>query len=216
MSRSRSRTPAPKPTAKNRTWLFLGIGAALVVAFVLAIVLTPDEAVMADEYGTVTISGGSLRPFSGDAAADPDVGSPAPEVSGFDLQGSPIQISKDGRPKVVLFLAHWCPHCQREVPAIEQYLVGNDFAGGVDFYSVVTASSPERPNWPPSAWLMTEGWSFPVLVDDEQSSGLRAFGQGALPYYVFVDPQGTVVLRLSGERDPGQLADLIESLADLA
>jgi thiol-disulfide isomerase/thioredoxin len=186
----------------------------LVIAVVLAIVLTPDEPVAMGEYGTVTISGASLPAFSGDPATDSAVGTPAPEISGVDFEGSPIQISNDGRPKVVVFLAHWCPHCQREVPAIEQYLAGTDFPSNVDFYSVATASTPQRPNWPPSAWLTTEGWSFPVVADDEQSSAFRAFGQGAFPYYVFVDAQGSVALRLSGEQDPGQLANLMESLAD--
>lgn len=187
----------------------------VIIVLLLAIVLTPGQRVTANEYGAVSIIGESLLPFSGQTDEDPAVGAPTPEISGFDFMGSPISVINDGRPKVVLFLAHWCPHCQREVPAIELYLVDNEFPEGVDVYSVATASSPTRPNWPPSAWLTEEGWSFPVLVDDEQSSAFRAFGQGDFPYFVFVDAQGNVALRLIGEQEPAQLASLMESLGAL-
>lgn len=213
MARTRSRGPQPKAATRNRTWLFLGLGGALVIVAILAIVLTPDPPPTADEYGTVMISGEALTPFDGDPVDDPAVGASAPEVTGADFYGSPISISSDGRPKVVLFLAHWCPHCQREVQAITQYLVDSDFPAGVDLYSLATFSTPNRPNWPPSAWLAD--WPLPVLVDDEQSSTFRAFGQGDFPFFVFVDANGNVALRLSGEQDPAELADLMESLAGI-
>ena len=112
-------------------------------------------------------------------------------------------------------MAHSCPHCQREVPAIERYLEENDFPDGVDFISVATASSPDRPNWPPSAWLAREEWSIPTLVDDETFSALRAFGQGGFPYYVMVDRNGLVAHRMSGEQDPANLAAMMQALVDL-
>ena len=44
---------------------------------------------------------------------DPAVGMTIPTVSGSDLQGDPMTIEADGQAKVILFVAHWCPHCQR-------------------------------------------------------------------------------------------------------
>lgn len=185
------------------------------ILVVLAILLSPDQPVAANEFGTVTITGEALTPFTGSPSGDPSIGSPAPELSGVGFDGTPISISNEGRPKVVLFLAHSCPHCQREVPAIERYLAENDFPDGVDFISVATASSPDRPNWPPSAWLAREGWSIPTLVDDEAFSALGAFGQGGFPYYVLVDRNGLVAHRMSGEQDPANLAAMMQALVDL-
>jgi thiol-disulfide isomerase/thioredoxin len=187
----------------------------LVILVVMAILLSPDQPVAANEFGVVTITGEALAPFTSSPAGDPAVGSPAPEVSGVGFHGTPISISNEGRPKVVLFLAHWCPHCQREVPAIARYLTENDFPDGIDFFAVATASSSDRPNWPPSAWLVREDWSIPTLVDDETFSALRAFGQGGFPYYVLVDRNGLVAHRMSGEQDPVSLAEMMQTLVDL-
>jgi thiol-disulfide isomerase/thioredoxin len=187
----------------------------LVALIVMAIVLSPVQPVAANEFGTVTITGEALALFTASPSGDPSVGSLAPELSGVSFDGTPISISNQGRPKLVLSLAHWCPACQREVPAIERYLAQNDFSDGIDFISVATASSPDRPNWPPSSWLAREEWSIPTLVDDEAFSALRAFGQGGFPYYVFVDRNGLVALRMSGQQDPANLADMMQLLVDL-
>jgi len=187
----------------------------MVALVVMAILLSPDQPVAANESGTVSVTGEALSPFTGNPSGDPSVGSLAPELSGVSFDGTPISISNQGRPKLVLFLAHWCPLCQREVPAIERYSAENDFPEGIDFISVATASSPDRPNWPPSAWLEREDWSIPTLVDDEAFSALRAFGQGGFPYYVFVDRNGLVALRMSGQQDPANLADMMQLLVDL-
>ena len=211
MARTTPHRSTDKTVAKNRTRLFLLLGGAVVAALVLAIFLNPRRSDTLAEHEAVTISGETLAPFAGDPRNDPALGLSAPQLSGFDFEGSTVTIPAEGRPKVILFLAHWCPHCQNEVQSIVAYLRNNDFHGGADLYSVATASSATRPNWPPSAWLEREGWPFPVIVDDEQSSAFEAFGMGAFPFYVFVDANGTVVMRLSGEQDPVRLAELMQA-----
>ena len=67
---------------------------------------------------------------------------------------------------------------------------------------VSTAASPERPNWPPSAWLRDAGLNVPVLADDEQSSAAPAYGLSAFPFFVAVDADGKVVARHSSELTP--------------
>lgn len=212
MARTTPHRPTGTAVAKNRTRLLLLLGGAVVAALVLAIFLSPRQSEGVAEHQTVTISGESLAPFAGDPGSDPAQGLPAPRLSGFDFDGSTITVPSDGRPKVILFLAHWCPHCQNEVQSIVTYLRNNDLPANADLYSVATASSATRPNWPPSAWLEREGWPFPVIVDDEQNSAFEAFGRGAFPFYVFVDLDGRVVMRLSGEQDPVRLAELMQAL----
>ena len=76
-----------------------------------------------------------------------------------------MAIAADGRPKILLFLAHWCPHCQREVPIVQGWLDAGGLPQNVDLISIATSIDPARPNYPPEAWLTREGWEPTVLVD---------------------------------------------------
>jgi thiol-disulfide isomerase/thioredoxin len=151
----------------------------------------------------VTVSGDSLPAFAeGD---DPAVGLPAPTLQGEDFRGQPVAVADDGRPKAIVFLAHWCPHCQREVPVIQDWLDAEGAPQDVDLYSVATSIDPAQPNYPPDAWLEREGWTVPVLVDDADDAAATAFGLTVFPYFVFVDADGNVVARASGELTIEQL-----------
>lgn len=209
-----SKTPRKKP---NRTGVYVGLALVVVVALGAAILLSqPDENTVGMPLdATVTVSGESLPAFGGDPASDPAVGLVAPDLTGQDFAGAEVAITNDGRPKVILFLAHWCSHCQREVPVLQSYADETGFPDTVDIYSVATSYNPTQPNWPPSSWLEREGWTFPALVDDPASTGFQAFGQGGFPYYVLIDASGQVALRMSGEQDAAAFADLLVQLADL-
>jgi thiol-disulfide isomerase/thioredoxin len=98
-----------------------------------------------------------------------------------------------------MFVAHWCPHCQREVPLLAKWLKGGQPAG-VELYSVATSTSAQQANYPPSAWLAREGWTVPVLTDDEASGAAQAYGLTSFPYFVFIDSSGKVVQRMAGEQ----------------
>jgi hypothetical protein len=43
-----------------------------------------------------------------------------------------------------------------------------------------------------------EGWTIPIVVDDQNNSVSRAFGLTFFPFTVFVDADGVVLGRLSG------------------
>jgi cytochrome c biogenesis protein CcmG, thiol:disulfide interchange protein DsbE len=143
------------------------------------------------------IRGEPLPAFDG-PQGDPAVGQPAPEVSGTDFAGRPVAIENDGRPKVILFLAHWCPHCQAAVPLIQTWVSAGGVPEGVDFVSVATGIDSARPNYPPDAWLAREGWTAPVVVDTDDSVA-AIHGLTAYPFWVFVGADGTVVARAVGE-----------------
>jgi cytochrome c biogenesis protein CcmG, thiol:disulfide interchange protein DsbE len=215
-ARQRAKVSAKRPSTKGTNGVWLALGVLVTVAVGVAIVVSgasrqgppmPTDVV-------VSIAGDPLPAFSGNPVGDPAVGSRAPTLAGENFEGSAVTIDNDGRGKVILFLAHWCSHCQREVPAVQTYQQEVGFPTTVDFYSVATSYSPNQPNWPPSAWLDREGWTFPVLVDDEESSAYIQFGQGGFPFYVFVDSAGNVAMRLSGEQDPATLAAQMEQLAN--
>ena len=78
--------------------------------------------------------------------------------------------------------------------------------------AVATGTDPKRPNVPPSAWLEEEGWSQPVLADGDAYEVGTAYGLTSFPFWVFVDADGTVVARDSGELSPEQLDDHMKNL----
>jgi thiol-disulfide isomerase/thioredoxin len=159
------------------------------------------------------ITGAALSEFQYQLpdAPDPAVGMPAPEVRGSDFSGKQVAIASDGRPKVILFIAHWCPHCQREVPLIQAWVNSGGVPSGVELISVATSIDPSRPNYPPEAWLAREGWTVPVIVDPTNSVA-GAYGLPAFPYWVFVGPDGNVRARAVGELTTDNLKTVIDGL----
>jgi thiol-disulfide isomerase/thioredoxin len=160
-------------------------------------------------YGPVSIEGSPLPAFES-PSDDPAVGQTIPRVEGTAPDGSVVTIKASGQPTVVAFLAHWCPHCQREVPVLVDLMKRGDLEG-VRMIGVLTSTSPDQPNFPPVAWLEREGWSSEVLLDDDQSSALASYGRGGFPFLVFVDGDGKVVARTSGEQPANTILSLIDS-----
>jgi hypothetical protein len=112
---------------------------------------------------------------------------------------------------VLLFLAHWCPHCQREVPLVQGWVDGGGLPADVELVSVSTAIDPNAPNYPPDDWLQREGWTAPVITDSTGSVA-DAYGLSAFPFWVFVNADGTVAGRLTGELTTDQLDQIVASL----
>jgi thiol-disulfide isomerase/thioredoxin len=158
----------------------------------------------------VTVTGAPLPRFD-PTVADPAVGTPFPAFAGTGLDGEPLALTPGEEPMILVFLAHWCPHCQAEVPRIADWVADGNPPEGVGMYGVSTAIDPGRPNYPPSDWFEREGWTVPTLVDVD-SAAATAAGLNAFPYYVVVDGNGNVVTRVSGEISNEQLSQL----ADLA
>jgi thiol-disulfide isomerase/thioredoxin len=158
----------------------------------------------------VTVDGTALPPLP-DGGTDPAVGTPMPVLSGTGLDGAPVTIPAGGRPTLVLFVAHWCPHCQTEVPVVQQWVDDGGLPAGVDLVTVSTSADPRRPNHPPGEWLASEGWTAPVLVDGDDSAA-DAAGLTAFPFFVGVDAAGNVVGRTSGQLSPDQLSAAVADL----
>ena len=182
--------------------------------FVLAAPMNPTSfKAMVPEYGDPTIQGQALPLMPLSTTVDTSSsGLAAPEVIGQNFSGEEVRMADDGRAKAIVFLAHWCPHCQVEVPKVQAWIDGGGGVDGVDIYAVATGILPDRGNFPPSAWLETEGWSTPVLRDDATNSVWTAYGQGGFPFWTFVNADGTVALRKSGEMTIEQLEGILSSL----
>ena len=160
----------------------------------------------------VTVTGTTLPPYTG-AANDPAVGMTAPTVETVDFAGKPVTIGgATGSPYALAFLAHWCPHCQAEVPRLVD-LGKRGQIEGVDVIGVPTGTTDQAPNYPPSAWLAREDWGFGVALDNEATTAARAYGLTGYPYFVFVDASGKVVGRTSGEIAEDDVQAIFAALA---
>ena len=199
-----TRTASSKKQESNNKgliyWIVGGVvGLGLIVWLAVAIAGEgPVEEGVA--FGEVTVEGDDL-PVLPSGAADPAVGLTAPTVSGEDLQGNDITIGPDGRAKILVLLAHWCPHCQREVPVIQQWVEGGGLPEGVDLYgaTVLTNRVRDGDTWPPQDWLAEEGWTSPTVKDDQSGSIVAAYGMTGTPTYVVLGPDNENLGRLSGE-----------------
>lgn len=156
----------------------------------------------------VTIEGDALPALAtsgvSTAATDPTIGTVAPTLTGTDFSGETVTIGPDGRSKVIMFLAHWCPHCQAEVPQVMGLVEEGKLPESVDIYAVSTGINPEGGNYPPNRWLAREGWTFPIIRDSVDSQALTAFGGASFPYVVYLDGDNTVVARSAGQLSEAQ------------
>jgi cytochrome c biogenesis protein CcmG, thiol:disulfide interchange protein DsbE len=169
-----------------------------------------DSSLIEETAPPVEVTGQPLPDFTREGE-DLAVGQTFPTLAGVDLEGQPLTVPAGSQPMIVLYLAHWCPHCQREVPTVQQWVDDGSLPSDVELVGVSTGIDPSAPNYPPSEWFEREGWTAPTLVDPD-SSAAAAAGLTTYPYFVAVDGEGRVIARASGELTTDQLDSLVEQL----
>lgn len=216
-----SPNPPKAPTRSRAPWIIGSVVAVVALLFAVVALLSGtgsggsdggtngDAGRMGVVNGPVTITGPAL-PAVAQTGADPAAGKAFPTLKGSNLlDGSPLEIGADGRPKVVMYVAHWCPHCQAEIPVITKWIAEHGQPKDVDLYAVSTAVVPERGNFPPASWLAREKWPVPTMADTEDGSAFKAAGLSSFPSFVVVDANGKVVTRTSGELSTDQFEQLL-------
>lgn len=202
----RPRAPAPRKTILPVVALVV----AGLVAVGVALLAGGDEGDGGGDVlatAEVTVRGDPLPPLAD--GPDPAVGSPAPGLEGVSEQGNPTTVEPTGEPTLLAFLAHWCPHCQAELPN----LVTMAEEGQLDDVRpviVATGTDDSAPNYPPAPWLEDEGWDGNVILDDEDYTAAAAYGLAGYPYLVLVDADGDVIARASGELGLEGLISFVE------
>ena len=167
------------------------------------------------EFSDISVTGDALPAFdSASTATDTSIGMTAPIVSGKGFTGTEITTDGAGTPTLLVFLAHWCPHCQREVPLLVEWEKNGETPTGIDVIAVATGTDPANPNFPPSEWLAREEFPalWPVIADSQGKDAANAFGLSGYPYFVLIDAQGNVFKRLSGEIPMDELTALINQM----
>ena len=202
-------------------WLVVGVLALVVVAVGVAFLAGRDAEQRAQnsdapEVSDVSIEGAPLPPFDGQEP-DPAMERMAPAFAATTFDGVEVSVLPgDGTAKVIGFFAHWCPHCQRELPRLVDWLAVNELPAGVEVIAVSTAVDSSRGNYPPSAWFAEEQWPAVAVRDSESSEIGDAYGLGGFPYMVGVDADGRVVARVSGELNDAAWEYLLRLVAPAA
>ena len=207
----------PKPWWQSPAALVIAlIAAAVAVAMIIAAVSggpgESDKPAISAETGFAEIIGDALPPL---AEPDAAVGSTMPIIEATSLAGDPVSYKPtDGVARVIGFFAHWCPHCQAELPRTSSWIADNP-TEGVEFVAVSTAVDDTRDNYPPSAWFEREGWPGEIAVDSPTGALSAGFGLTSFPFWVAVDADGTIVSRSAGELDDARFAKLVGTVASV-
>lgn len=169
-----------------------------------------DGGVAPAEYQKVTVSGDPLDPLGSDAT-DPARGKVAPSISGYTHSGFPVAVNPatDGAPTMLVFLAHWCPHCNAEMPRLIKWYESGKVPEDLRVVGITTSSREDQANWPPSEWMRSFDWPFEVFADSQTNDAGVAYGVDGYPFMVILDKDGKVVARNSGEMEESEIPNFV-------
>ena len=219
-------TDKTKSAGGTTKWIVTGVLALIAAAFVIAVIAgngsddakggaiegsttqvsdpsadSAPPAAGSAENQPVVVTGQVLDPL-GSTGADLSVGASAPELAGATFDGTPISVTPgDGTPYMLVFLAHWCPHCNAEVPRLVEWNAKGMVPDGLRVIGISTAVAADRPNYPPSAWIVDKEWPFEVMADSADMDAAGAYGVDGFPFFVVVGADGKVKVRASGEQE---------------
>ena len=211
----------PIKKTNNNNLIVGGVTLAIVIALVIALVaggskdssITPtsDGSVSVGENQPVEVVGDALEALP-ESGTDPAIGLVAPTINGHTFDGSNLSVTPgDGKPYMVVFLAHWCPHCNREVPRLIEWQASGAIPADLQIIGVSTAVASDRPNYPPSQWVVDKAWPWPVIADSEAMDAANAYGVSGFPFFALVGADGKVKVRASGEIEIDQLTQIVNA-----
>ena len=179
---------------------FIIAGAVILVlglAIAIGVTLSSEPVAAGLPEGETTVTGDLLPEFAGENDDNVAAGLAAPIFSAPNENSEIVSLEKNGNAKALLFLAHWCGYCQKEVPVVQGFIDSTGVPTGIDVIAIATSIDRGRENYPPQKWLADEGWSELQLYDLEREIGTY-YGLNAFPYWVFLDKDLNVVARQTG------------------
>jgi thiol-disulfide isomerase/thioredoxin len=215
-----------------KTWMWVTIAVVVVAAVIGVVIATTGGDDAPASNGTtdtsagglvdlptsqpVKVTGDPLAAFDTKASPDPAVGKTAPVVEGSNFNGQPIKLDSADGAYMVVFLAHWCPHCNAEIPRLISWKNSGAVPADLRVIGVATAVDSGSVNFPPAQWFSDKGWPWPVLVDESNGNGAAgkaaaAFGATGWPYFVIVGADGKVKVRVSGEVEITDLQKIVDA-----
>ena len=195
---------------------FIIAGAVILVlglAIAIGVTLSSEPVAAGLPEGETTVTGDLLPEFAGENDDNVAAGLAAPIFSAPNENSEIVSLEKNGNAKALLFLAHWCGYCQKEVPVVQEFINSAGVPPGVDVIAIATSIDRGRENYPPQKWLADEGWSETQLYDIDREIG-NAYGLSAFPYWVFLDKDLNVVARRTGNLPADMVGALLIQLAN--
>ena len=139
--------------------------------------------------------------------AIPVVGHPAPDFTLQTLEGERLNLSDlQGEAVVLNFWASWCPPCRAEMPELEQAYRNNQ-GGGL----VVLGVNQGEEQAVVADFARRFGLSFPILLD-QQLQASRAYQANSLPTTYFIDRNGVIRGRVTGQMNAALLTERLRSI----
>lgn len=138
----------------------------------------------------------------------------APEVSGTDLAGNPLDLAAfKGKVIVLNFWASWCPPCRAEAPAL-QAVSSETKDLGVQFVGVDIRENGASDG---ANFAATHDIDYPSFNDQSAKIALAFRGTGippeTPPSTLVIDRTGHIAARGLGEMRVNQLKALVEDVA---
>lgn len=135
------------------------------------------------------------------------VGKPAPnfELKGIDGQTYKLADLK-GKPVMLNFFATWCPPCRNEMPAIQEA-----YKQYADQGFVVIAVNLNESEMVVKNFKDKLGLTFPIVIDTDDRV-TKAYDIVPLPTSFFVNKDGVIQFKHTGELTKDQLTNYIKQL----
>lgn len=179
--------PAARPRGRLVLWISLSVGVVLAVL-----------------VAVLAMSG----PASQQAAKSPLLGKAAPGVTGSGAGGGPVSLAgSSGKWVIVNFAASWCVPCQQELPQLLLFSRQHAAAGDA---AILTVEYDQPDLSSLRGLLRARGASWPAVSDP---GAVADYGVTGIPESYLVDPQGTVVEKLTGGVQAAQVDRLISRLS---
>jgi len=210
-----SKQQAKKKASISGRWVIIGVVVAIAVALIVAVLAGGDSSDDDTSSGDVAqnqpvLVDGAMLERLPDDGSDPAVGMAAPALTGASFDGSPLSVTPgDGKPYMLVFLAHWCPHCNAEVPRLIEWKESGAVPDDLIVIGVSTGVASDRPNYPPSQWVVDKGWPWPVMADSVNMDAAAAYGLSGYPFFTIVGADGNVKVRVSGEVEVDALNEIV-------
>ncbi|MGO4288758.1 TlpA family protein disulfide reductase [Chitinophaga sp. RAB17] len=156
---------------------------------------------------TQSIEGVSLQLLLEGLVRPPEKGGAAPSFSFMDMNGHAYQLS-DFKGKYVLldFWATWCVPCMKSMPFIKElrakYPADKLIIVGLNY-------DHDAAKFKNAVKINTMNWLH--CFDKDNDIG-RVFGEQALPTFILIDKEGTIVYRRSGVGDETEMEKVLERM----
>lgn len=215
---------------RNKFVIYSTIGiVVLILVLILVLIFSGNSSEQATGSfkGNLTIKGEAISPLprsfdrncifhSVTLCQNFDSGSKStiPEIHGVSILGKPFKIENDGRNKIILFLAHWCPHCQTEVDTFGSWIKSRGLPKDIDFYAIATANNPSQQNYPPETWLLNENWEIPTIKDTPSDNIAQLFGVTSFPFWALVDSENRLLTRLTGTFEMDEIDVILSKILE--